>query len=213
MPEMDGYEATKVIRQHESEHDLDPTPIIAITADAIKGAKECCLSVGMDDYITKPIDQEKLIMALKEFLPYDSKVVGIQSGSEIEDIEDAKQGGNVPLDLSHLHLFTEGDAEEERDLLALFFDQNSIGIDQLSDFYEAGDDEGWKKTAHRMKGAAANLGAQSLSDACKDAEEGFDAGKAIKSKLLENIRELNSILKQYCVLHTQYADQENAVLS
>jgi signal transduction histidine kinase/AmiR/NasT family two-component response regulator len=65
MPEMDGYEATKRIRQLESEQNLKPARIIAMTANAMEGDAELCLATGMDDYIAKPVDQNKLITVLK----------------------------------------------------------------------------------------------------------------------------------------------------
>jgi signal transduction histidine kinase len=65
MPEMDGYEATKRIRQMESEQNLKPVRIIAMTANAMEGDAELCLATGMDDYIAKPVDQGKLITVLK----------------------------------------------------------------------------------------------------------------------------------------------------
>jgi len=65
MPEMDGYEATKKIRQMESEQNLEPVRIIAMTANAMEGDAELCLATGMDDYIAKPVDHNKLIAALK----------------------------------------------------------------------------------------------------------------------------------------------------
>lgn len=58
MPEMDGFEATYLIREHERKHHLDHMPIIATTANAMKGDKERCLNAGMDDYISKPLEKE-----------------------------------------------------------------------------------------------------------------------------------------------------------
>ena len=66
MPEMDGYDATRKIRKNEVGSQMH-TPIIAMTAHAMKGDKEKCLAAGMDHYITKPIDPTELYKLLAEF--------------------------------------------------------------------------------------------------------------------------------------------------
>jgi signal transduction histidine kinase len=65
MPGMDGYEATKKIRELETEFKLKRARIIAMTANAMEGDAELCLATGMDDYVSKPVDQSKLVTALK----------------------------------------------------------------------------------------------------------------------------------------------------
>jgi CheY-like chemotaxis protein len=67
MPELDGYEATRLIRLKEgsSKH----TTIIALTANALSGDKEKCIEAGMDDYIAKPIEATKLEQILRKYLP------------------------------------------------------------------------------------------------------------------------------------------------
>ncbi len=74
MPEMDGYEATRTIRQREGQNSKH-TPIIAMTAHAIKGDREKCLLAGMDDYITKPIDATELYMVIEQHLLHRVMVV------------------------------------------------------------------------------------------------------------------------------------------
>lgn len=82
MPEMDGYTATERIRQGEAGDHYQSIPIIAMTANAMKGDREKCLEAGMTDYLTKPIDLEKLISVLDNHLSV--------KGSTLSDEKDNK---------------------------------------------------------------------------------------------------------------------------
>jgi len=67
MPEMDGFEATQKIRYREEQESAPHTPIVALTADAMQGDKDRCLAVGMDDYINKPVRQDRILEVLERF--------------------------------------------------------------------------------------------------------------------------------------------------
>ena len=69
MPEMNGHEATREIRRLEAEGELDPVPVIAVTAHALQGDEDACLSAGMDDYLAKPVSPEKLAAMIQRWLP------------------------------------------------------------------------------------------------------------------------------------------------
>ncbi|MEM0963524.1 MAG: response regulator, partial [Bacteroidota bacterium] len=69
MPEMDGFEATKLIRGLEEREGFSKTPIIAFTAYAMKGDDQRCLDAGMDDYIAKPVKKQEMIKVMKKWLP------------------------------------------------------------------------------------------------------------------------------------------------
>ena len=73
MPEMDGYEATLVIQREETRRDGGGKPrhipIIALTANAMKGDRERCLAAGMDDYLSKPLEPEAVLKKLRQWLP------------------------------------------------------------------------------------------------------------------------------------------------
>ena len=66
MPEMDGFEATRLIRQ-DADGKNYKTPIIALTANAMKGDKEQCIAAGMNDYIPKPINPEEVFQTLEKY--------------------------------------------------------------------------------------------------------------------------------------------------
>jgi CheY-like chemotaxis protein len=67
MPELDGYQAVRLIREYESEGHLRRTPIVAMTAQAMQGDRERCLAAGMDDYISKPVKLENIEQTLERW--------------------------------------------------------------------------------------------------------------------------------------------------
>jgi CheY-like chemotaxis protein len=69
MPEMDGYEATRAIRNPDTGTLKHNIPIIALTANAMEGDRQRCIEAGMDDYIAKPIRQHELLAMIDNFLP------------------------------------------------------------------------------------------------------------------------------------------------
>jgi CheY-like chemotaxis protein len=69
MPEMDGWEATAMIRTHEGAHGSQRLPIIAITANAMPGDREKCRKAGMDDYLAKPVTLEEFQVAVARWIP------------------------------------------------------------------------------------------------------------------------------------------------
>ena len=68
MPDVDGYVATKLIRKWEKENNIERIPIIAMTANALKGDREKCLDMGMDDYLAKPVSRDKLLEKVKVWM-------------------------------------------------------------------------------------------------------------------------------------------------
>ena len=68
MPEMNGREATQQIREYEASENLAATPIIGVTAHALKGDMEACLDVGMDDYLSKPVSPAKLLEKVENWM-------------------------------------------------------------------------------------------------------------------------------------------------
>jgi len=98
MPEMDGYEATRKIRELEKEKHLPRTPIIAMTAHAMQGDRERCLEAGMDNYVSKPVDTDELRNALMKAIPEPEEQIK-EAGAiteELAPVQPALTGGCTP---------------------------------------------------------------------------------------------------------------------
>ena len=73
MPKLSGIGATKAIREIEKQQKRKHTPIISLTANALKGDKKRFIAAGMDDYLSKPVDPASLINTLKKYLKHSEK--------------------------------------------------------------------------------------------------------------------------------------------
>lgn len=183
MPEMDGYEATKRIRTMQNGDKR--IPIIAMTANAMVGDREKCLAHGMDDYISKPIDPKKLMEILSFWIPTCEQEKIVPYPYEHEPQQSKQE--YVVLNFAHLESFTDGDIEMEEELFKLFLKESDISLNKLRHFCECGSNSEWKEAAHKYKGAAANLGAETLSAMCFWAEKGHEENSIQKQKYLMDI--------------------------
>jgi len=190
MPNLDGYAATAEIRQMQmNDATVKHIPVIAMTANAMVGDREKCLESGMDDYISKPIKPEVLREKLGQWIKTEetqAMVVDVMGDAEMmQNAEDS--AAEQPVDLEHLHVFTDGDLKEEQELSEMFFEQAFMTLDQLERLCD-GDSQQWKSIAHRMKGSAANFGAAKLAAAAKQAETDYVAAAAEKASMIAQMR-------------------------
>ena len=177
MPEMDGYEATAEIRKREQGDGGAGrrTPIIAMTANAMQGDREKALSVGMDDYVTKPVKPEELAAALERWIP--------QPDGEAPDPEEATDGVAAPggttdpLDRSVLAGLRElGDQELLTELAELFVEDVPPRLEALREAIEGGDAASVGRAAHALKGSSGNMGASGMSTICAELEDAERSG-------------------------------------
>jgi CheY-like chemotaxis protein/HPt (histidine-containing phosphotransfer) domain-containing protein len=174
MPEMDGYEATKVMRQREGSK--RHTPIIAMTANAMQGDRENALDVGMDDYVSKPVKPEELGAVLERWIPQaDEKTSGPEEAADTS----VGVGGDTTdlLDKSVLTGLREiGDQELLADLTTLFLEDAPAQLETLREAIEGGDAPSVEQVAHTLKGSCGNMGAMRMATICTELEEAGRSG-------------------------------------
>ncbi len=147
MPGMDGFEATAAIRDKERSGEAR-LPIVAMTANAMKGDRERCLEAGMDAYLSKPLRAQELY-----------KVVEGAADSPRESVERSDQPGeivDIPAALERL----DGDQALFGELIALSFDDHPKLLGQIRGAMEAHDLYGMQRAVHALKGSVATLGAK-----------------------------------------------------
>jgi response regulator RpfG family c-di-GMP phosphodiesterase len=145
MPEMDGFEATRIIREKEEYSDKH-IPIIAITADAMSEDKEKCIKAGMDDYITKPVFQEKIIEAIK-------KVVFNKEEGKREMFAPDKSIFDMDALMKRLDI----DEKLVREIIDVYLNDTPIQLSRLKEYFKTGDLLLIQRCAHSIKGASANF--------------------------------------------------------
>ena len=155
MPEMDGFEATAAIRRNQGEQGR--TPIIAMTAHAMKGDRERCLSAGMDDYISKPIKRDDLAAVIERRITGSTPIEA--SGHD----EPSRSTGEVVFDRSALLELLDGDAEFVIEIIGDFLKDCAERLPAIARAVDEKDFLFVQQNAHTIKGSAASVRANSIS--------------------------------------------------
>ncbi len=181
MPELDGYEATRLLRSEEKKigTGFKRFYIIAMTANALAGDREECLRAGMDDYISKPVRLNELDAALERGL----QAVGSTAPGPADDADLLDQ----EILRSVRELASDGEPDPLPELIDLFLADTPVRIGKLLDAFKAGDPVEVERAAHSMKGSANNLGARSLADACLEVMTFCKTGKLPDSSAIARI--------------------------
>ncbi|MBF0231758.1 MAG: response regulator [Desulfamplus sp.] len=195
MPVMDGRTAAREIRAWEEEERQraengnqnweGQTPIIAMTADAMSGVREEVLQIGMNDYVTKPIEPSEVFKALFKWIKpgrrplpdeYTNKITGkgkVQDFSSGPDLNlSALEGINTELGLSRVS----GNRKLYLNLLVKFHRDNQDTAQQIQEAIQKQDQELAVRLAHTVKGVAGTIGAQDLQTIGGELEAGLKAG-------------------------------------
>lgn len=168
MPVKDGYLTTQELRQLEASSGRH-TLVIALTAHAMPADREKCLAAGMDDYISKPVEQEDLEILLNRWTASQRGKIENEVGSEVVKTSDSSEpeqspisNDNPPLDLKRLNSISKGRVEFQQRLLTVFMEKAEVDLAALKEAIAHSDFDQIQSYAHRLKGSSANVGASEV---------------------------------------------------
>ena len=207
MPEMDGFEATAAIR---NELGLTTLPIIAMTANVMKGERERCLAAGMDDYVSKPIDRAELLRTLSRWAP---AAAGSSAGDEPLSADEAEEappeldGVDTARGLKQLGL----PWSSFRRLLVRFPSGQDKVMEQLGEAVKREDTAAVVLQAHSLSGAAGNIAARDLRAAARELEAAARSDRGGLAPLWERVlREYETVKKSLTDLAAATAEKETS---
>ena len=164
MPIMDGLTATRVIRAWEQANDRPPTPIIALTASALKGDREQCLAAGCTAFLTKPIKQDVLLQAIKDH----SAITALSPQAEGR-WDDASV---VPMNPKFAHLIPQ------------FLQNRRENVISMLDALDRDEFETVKRLGHSMRGSGCSFGFQAITDIGAALEQAAGCANRLASRRL-----------------------------
>lgn len=185
MPKMDGYETTQKIREHElTIGKKGKTPIVAMTADIMPGTQERCLSVGMDAYISKPVDEGFFKDVLQNWFDLTQKTKDITPKGMDKKNNDLN---GKHINLSILDEYTNNDEALKKELINTFHTKSSKDLSVLKENVLDGKNKAWVETAHSLKGSSGYIGADILKKLCDFAQSMEDASAEDRRKTYTEI--------------------------
>jgi len=175
MPEMDGYETTSKVRQLDSE--VSQIPIVAMTANVLKGDREKCIQAGMNDYTSKPLKLEKLIENLERWVGPAPEVseedIGMDTDTNLTMINyevsrDTEQSNSI--DKNVVDVLRENVGEGFNDMVQVYIDDMEVLLRSLEKSVLEDDPSSLRHYAHSIKGSSSNFGAARLVHLAKQLE-------------------------------------------
>jgi CheY-like chemotaxis protein len=178
MPEMDGFETTRRIRELKGKP--GQVPIIALTAQSGEGFRQQCLNAGMNDYLTKPYEEAALVSLMANWLA---------AGSD---------GSAPPLDPAKLAGKNACDTALIREISRVFQETTEASLETLQTAFENHDSILGKRESHSLRGSAAAISANDLFKIASDLESAFTASNWEQTEtLLEDAQAEYLKLRQY----------------
>ncbi len=196
MPEMDGVMACQEIHKTELNHN---TPVIAVTAHAMAGERERLINAGMDDYLTKPIEEHILQQILaKWMLPHDADTNPLAATPAPEQEPDAQPvNHNISWDWDLALKQAAGKEDLAKDMLQMLLDYMPEVEMLVNEALDGRDIELWPPI-HKLHGSCAYSGVPRLKNLCYVIETALKADSTIENiepELFELIDEMNNVVK------------------
>jgi CheY-like chemotaxis protein/HPt (histidine-containing phosphotransfer) domain-containing protein len=200
MPELDGYEATRYIRKFEQQRisPFDwkaPVHIIAMTAHAMEGDREKCLSVGMNDYLSKPVRQSQLKAALEQCNAIKANGSGDVSADAEPSPAQQEMDATVPsssspgqllVDIDRLRDVTNNEPERMRRLIDLYLTQAAPIMDGLDVAIRAKAGGVVARLAHKLVGSSVSCGVEAFTQPLRELERLSREGDLSQANALLN---------------------------
>jgi PAS domain S-box-containing protein len=212
MPEMDGFEATRRIRDPQTGVRNPLIPIVAMTAHAMKGDRERCLESGMNDYVSKPINPREVADAIARWLtvepgpgdvsaPAASAVPAAVPPQATAAPVEPLQATPAPVEPSALPTRSSlldrlgGDEEVFVEVIKIFLEDAPHLLTGMDDALNAGDAKTLRRLAHTLKGSSGTAGAEALQQASLRLEQAATAGNlASAATLIPPVKELAAVV-------------------
>ena len=160
MPRMDGYQLTKAVRDWERAHKAPRTPILVLTANALRGEAARCLELGMDDYLIKPVTIPLLASKLRQWMPH----VKVEVPETPATPSQKSVEWGLGVDSKTLLDLCGGNAASAQEILNDFIAATKADLLEMQDGLRKKDKPCVVRQAHRIKGSAATIGARDLAD-------------------------------------------------
>ncbi|HEX4957765.1 MAG TPA: PAS domain S-box protein [Lacibacter sp.] len=183
MPVMNGFEATKAIRNLGF-----TTPVIALTANAIKGEINNCLAAGMNDYLSKPFKEDDLLKVISHWLATD---IDTNDNTKITKKEEKKT--TASYDLTGLRTISQGNEGFITKMVNLFIEQAPATVSEIKIAYENKEMEKVQKLAHRLKPSIDNLGIAAIKNEIREIEKNATA-YGPSQQLLQLIQQVETVI-------------------